>query len=73
VEGSLVLQGHYSQHSPFEFRNDAPKAKPVVFLGFHTDWIFKNSCAPLLLQIRSFPENLILEIIRELESDYDRM
>ncbi len=65
MNGHFILKRDHPQVSPFEFRDLRPEPVPVAFLRFRPERIVQHARAPLLLQLRAFPQNLFLEVLGE--------
>ena len=44
--------------------NGSPKSVAVVFLLLDLDWIFDDTDAPLLFEVRTFPKDFFLKLGR---------
>lgn len=62
----LVLQRNNSEHSTVQFINFAPKSETVLLLWFDLYWFHTNSNAPVFLNVRTLPQDLIFKVLSEL-------
>ena len=60
-----IAKGYHTQNSAFKFINPSPESDSPILLSLHTQRIFNNPNAPLLLQIRTLPSNFILKVFGE--------
>ena len=56
----------HAQEASRKFLGFAPEAKTIFFLRLDANWIFNNANAHGFCQIRTLPQNLMLEILGEL-------
>lgn len=66
MNGHFILKCDYSQDAIVKFGNCSPKTKTILLLWFAPNWIVENLNAPLLFQIRSFAQDLVLEVVSKL-------
>ncbi len=65
MNGHLVLQRDHSQDAITKFGDRSPEAKTIFLLWFTPKRIFQDLNAPLFFQVWAFPQDLILEVVRE--------
>jgi hypothetical protein len=65
MNAHFVLKRDYSQDAILKFRDCTPEAKLIFLLGFTPNRIFEDLNTPLLFQVGTFPQDLILEVVRE--------
>lgn len=71
MNGFAILQRYHPEHSPSQFRNDAPIAYPAIWLGLTPQRFRHDPFAPRALDVWTLAEDLFLEVSRGLHDRDD--
>ena len=62
----LVFERHDSQHSSLKLLYLSPEPVAVSLLRFASQWILENSNASFFLEVRTFLQHFLLEVVGKL-------